>query len=332
MDILPFFGLVISFAGSLFLAFSVKKNPGRAHQLTADGKKRYLTIIDSKMFRTGVILLALGILLQATPFLVKFFSISKDNLLKLSSTSLGLLLLLGLPTNLILAQSQSFVYSDSIDHYSFRLPNGWEEIPKSVIDQYMDELVRQTQGARIEYTAGFQLSTSDYHFEYPYILVQEHNVNTPSYSEIESAFYDNDFEGRVKEKTAEYSELISNATLDEPFIDKERHIIFMNVQSDLGNGQIVQGLTAMFLGKHSTTQMNFYAMSSEYSRWLPVFNSIVNSFAYEQAYAYDPVSAQQYDSPSIFEGVLEKALIGGILGSVFALAFAAVSRKKKPKT
>ena len=60
-------------------------------------------------------------------------------------------------------------YSDLVDHYSFTLPSGWEEIPKSVIDQYIDEVIRQTQGQRIEYVAGFQLSEKDY-FQYPYIL------------------------------------------------------------------------------------------------------------------------------------------------------------------
>lgn len=61
--------------------------------------------------------------------------------------------------NFALAQSR---YSDSVDHYSFTLPSGWEEIPKSVIDQYIDEVVRQTQGQRIEYAAGFQLAEKDY--------------------------------------------------------------------------------------------------------------------------------------------------------------------------
>src|SRR3989338_5486480 len=103
--------------------------------------------------------------------------------------------------NSAFAQSQ---YSDSVDHYSFTLPSGWKEIPKSVIDQYIDEVVRQTQGQRIEYAAGFQLSEKDY-FQYPYILIQEHDVNTPSYSQIEKALSDSNFQGSVKQKTDEYS-------------------------------------------------------------------------------------------------------------------------------
>ncbi len=70
MDIITFLGLLISFVGSLFLAFSIKKNPGGANQMSTDGKKLYLTVIEPNKFRFGVGLLALGIFLQAIPFLV----------------------------------------------------------------------------------------------------------------------------------------------------------------------------------------------------------------------------------------------------------------------
>src|SRR3989344_821350 len=115
----------------------------------------------------------------------------------ITSLMLGVAIFAGY-TNPVFAQTP---YSDSVDHYSFTLPSGWEEIPKSVIDQYIDEVVRQTQGQRIEYAAGFQLAEKDY-FQYPYILVQEHDVNTPSYSEIERAFSDSDYQSLVQQKTA----------------------------------------------------------------------------------------------------------------------------------
>ncbi|OGN08411.1 MAG: hypothetical protein A2750_02560 [Candidatus Yanofskybacteria bacterium RIFCSPHIGHO2_01_FULL_45_42] len=232
--------------------------------------------------------------------------------------------------NSAFAQSQ---YSDSVDHYSFTLPSGWEEIPKSVIDQYIDEVVRQTQGQRIEYAAGFQLAEKDY-FQYPYILVQEHDVNTPSYSEIERAFSDSDYQSLVQQKTAEYSELLTSATLEKPFVDKERGIIFMNIQLDVANVGKVNGLIAMFLGKQGITQLNFYAVSSEYSRWLPIFNSMIDSFKFDPAYAYDPVEAVKNDSPSLFEGVAEKGLSGAIIGGIIGLLAALIGwglRKKKSK-
>ena len=185
----------------------------------------------------------------------------------------------------------------------------------------------------MEYAAGFQLAKKDY-FQYPYILIQEHDVNTPSYSQLEGAFNDNDYQSSVQQKTAEYSELLTNAKLEKPFVDKERNIIFMNIQIDVANVGKINGLIAMFLGKQGITQLTFYAVSNEYSRWLPVFNSIIDSFQYETAYAYDPVKAVKNDSPSLFEGVAEKGLTGAITGGIIGLLAVLLGwglRKKKGK-
>ena len=218
-------------------------------------------------------------------------------------------------SNQVLAQ---VFYSDPIDGYSFDLPNGWEEIPKSVIDQYIDDVVRQTQGQRIEYTAGFQLNEKNY-FQYPYILIQEHSVNTPSYSQIERVLHNINFDDLTQKGTAEYSELLTSATVEKPFVDKERNIIFMNIELDVANIGKVNGLTAMFLGKQGITQLNFYAVSSEYSQWIPIFDSVIDSFRYETAYAYNPAEAVKNDSPSLFEGVAEKGFFGVIIGGIMGL-------------
>lgn len=208
-------------------------------------------------------------------------------------------------------------YSDSTDHYSFDLPSGWEEIPKSAIDQYMNEVVKQTNGKRIEYAAGFQLAGNEY-FKYPYILVQEHKINTPSFSQLEKTF-NNNFQEKFDRKTPEYSELLKNATADKPFIDKERNIIFMSIQFDAAGTVQVNGLVAMFLGKSGITQLNFYSTKNEYSKQLPIFNSIIDSFKYDDGYRYDPTEAKSNDSPSVFEGVFEEGISGVIAGGFVAL-------------
>ena len=208
-------------------------------------------------------------------------------------------------------------YSDSIDHYSFDLPSEWEEIPKSEIDKYMDEVVRQTDGKRIEFASGFHLVGSEY-FKYPYILVQEHKANTPSFSQLEKIF-NNNFQEKFDRKTPEYSELLKNATAGKPFVDKERNIIFMNIQLDTVGAVQVNGLMAMFLGKKGITQMNFYSLQNDQSKWLPVFNSIIDSFKYDDGFAYNPEEAKKSDSSSVFEGVVEKGIGGAIVGGFLML-------------
>lgn len=232
----------------------------------------------------------------------------------------------------IFEEKPGIFYSDPTGHFYFTLPGGWEEIPKTVVDQYMDEFFRQTQGQRPEYTTGFKLSKNGY-FQYPYIFVGKHDGNTPSYSQIEREFNDSNLQDLVQQKTAEYPEFLTSATSEKPFVDKERNIIFMNVQSDVVNVGKVNGLSVLFLGKQGATSLHFYAVSSEYSRWLPVFNSIIDSFSYETAYEYDPVEAAENNSPSIFEDVLEKGISGAIIALlvVIVMVIKDVLERIKPK-
>ena len=73
--------------------------------------------------------------------------------------------------------SQSF---GTTDDFTIRLPAGWREIPKDVIDtqfKAMAELAPQLP--RQTYDCGFQLDASSRWFQYPYILVQVQNTGRP---------------------------------------------------------------------------------------------------------------------------------------------------------
>jgi hypothetical protein len=228
----------------------------------------------------------------------------------------------------ITASAESLYYTNQQNHYSFTIPSSWVEISKSTIDGAMQSAADQTGGQFIDYATGFQLENTQ-SFQYPYILVQEHKINTPSYSQITKTFENDKFSESVNKKIDEYSELMSNASLQNPFVDKERSIIFMNIEMDVMNIGKVKGLVAMFLGRESMTQLNFYSVKSEYSKNLSTFNQIVDSFKYEQGYEYNEEEAKKNDSPSIFEGAAEKGIIGAITGGFIALIFGLFARLKK---
>lgn len=218
-----------------------------------------------------------------------------------------------LPT---MANTESLDYTNQQYHYSFTLPSGWVEIPKSTIDDLFRQLADQAGGQFIDYAAGFQLEDAQFHFQYPYILVQEHEINTPSYSLITQVFESDKFSEDVDKEIDKYSELLTIATLQDPFVDKERNIIFMNLEMDVANVGKVKSLSAMFLGKSGITQINFYSVKSEYSENLSTFNQIIDSFSYEQGYEYNEEAA-------------EKGIIGAITGGLIALIFGLFSKSKK---
>ena len=194
------------------------------------------------------------------------------------------------------------IYADALDHYSFALEAGWVEIPKVVMDEYVGVVADKTNGMRVEYSTGFQLADRPY-VEYPYILIQEYqvDVNSSLFSEIEQVFTQDNVSGGVQDVTSEVPELIQNATVDDPYIDKERNIVTVRMSSDVANVGTVNTLMAMFLGANQITQMNFHWESGDNDDWVPVFYKTIDSFRFDDGYGYDPTrtsSTPKLDEPS----------------------------------
>ena len=82
----------------------------------------------------------------------------------------------------------------------------------------------------------------------------------------------------------------------------------------------------MFLGGERITQLNFYAKADDYNEWLPIFNSVVDSFLYENGY--------KYTSKSVSDGAAEKGTVGlftGALAGIFILVVGIFTTRKKVK-
>ena len=218
------------------------------------------------------------------------------------------------------AQSQT-IYTDTLDHYSFVIDSGWVEIPKSIIDESVGFVLDQTQELRIEYSAGFQLEDRVY-FEYPYILVQEHqlSLNSLMYSEIEQLFTGDDFSNGVQNATLDLSELIGTTTFDDPFVDRDRNVVIFNMSSDVANVGTVNAILAMFLGRNQIVQMNFYWESGDRDYWLPAFDRMINSFRFDDGYGYDSSEVNSSQTlTSILNQMLTRGFIGGTSGLFLGL-------------
>ncbi len=234
-----------------------------------------------------------------------------------------------LPTTI---NAKSINYINQQYNYSFTVPSGWVEIPKSTIDEVMQQFADITGGQVIDYITGFQLENTEI-FQHPYILVQQHEINTPSYNKINQILKSDKVFETVNKEINKYSELMTNIDFQEPFIDREKNIIFLNMETNvIGVGE-VKGLMAMFLGKNGITQLNFISVKSEYSENLSTFSQVIDSFKYKQGYEYNKEEAKKNDSPSVFKGAIEKGVGGFIAGGFFALVFGLFSilTKKEKK-
>ncbi|WEK56079.1 MAG: hypothetical protein P0Y55_08535 [Candidatus Cohnella colombiensis] len=219
--------------------------------------------------------------------------------------------------------ADSLSYSSSRDHFSISLPDGWIQMPQSVIDEAMQFMKQQaTDPMKIpQYFAGFQREAETY-FQYPYILMQRlDNSDGVSIEEVKKTFrqYGDD----TLKKLDENLDIIKNATLDDsPFIYQEKNAVLFNMITDVQGIGKVKSLSAMMLGKNGIISLHFYSLENEYLNDLPYFSSILDSFNYEDGYEYQ-------EPQSFWEQVATKAVIGAIIGGVFALFGVIVKRNKK---
>ena len=219
-------------------------------------------------------------------------------------------------------------HSNPLEHYSFSIPSDWQEIPKSTIDTAMKNAAAQVNTNPIEYSAGFQMQgTAD--FQYPYILIQEYKINTPSYSQIVKEIDGGALPENIDSITKKYSEFITEATAEKPYVDKEKDVILMTSYLTGPNNEKIRMTMAIFLGKYNSTRLYFYTTEDTYQDGISAFNKIMDSFKYEVAYAYDESEAKKNDSPNIFEGAVEKGITGAIIMGFVALIFSLSNRLKK---
>lgn len=222
----------------------------------------------------------------------------------------------------------AFTYTSPIYHYSFLLPNDWEEIPKDIIDEVAREIQQQTQTKFIDYLVMFQLSDKEY-FQYPYISLKEFSADSPSYSQLSKFISEGDFSEALDKTLDEYASLISDAVIKDPYIDKKRNLLLFNMDADVKEVGTITGLSVMFLGKHSMVQLNFYSEKSEYKKFLPVFNFIIDSFSYDKGYEYNEIAAIKNVSKSIFH-ISDEAL-AKVIGAGIAAAFFSIFLKRSKK-
>jgi len=230
------------------------------------------------------------------------------------------------------SSARDYTYYNSANHYTLTLTDGWEEIPKVIIDKAVSNAMSQSDF--VGFDAGFHLKNKGY-FEYPYILIQNYEINTPTYNQIEKELAGSEMPGKFEKTLREYENLVSNASAKNPYLDKVRNMVFMNAEADVHGIGKVKSLTTICLGRERAIRIFFYSPESEYLQNLPIFMSILDSFKYDQGYEYSESKAENNYSKGIWDGVLRKGTIGLILGALFSILLGSrlffKSRSKKDK-
>ncbi len=181
--------------------------------------------------------------------------------------------------------AKSLKYENIGGHYSFLLPNGWEEIPEKVIIEYRELMQSEYEIEIPEYVAGFHLIEKDY-FEFPYILVQEFDRGDVTYEEMASVLQDEDIALEVMEDAVEdVPELISDISLGGTMLDNEKYRLYMVTESDTPIGEM-KSLGVIYFGRDTIVHLFFYSDVGEFDKDLPKYQVITDFFKFEKNYQY----------------------------------------------
>jgi hypothetical protein len=219
---------------------------------------------------------------------------------------------------LVIVVSHAFgmSYQSREYNYSFVIPSGWEEIPKQILDESSERIASVTGTKKINYETGFQIVGKN-NLEPPYIVIpilpQYGRTLPPDMLEqLYKIYTSKDFSSTVEEKFKSFSNFLSSPSFDLPYVDKEKKMIVMSMKGNY-SGKNMRTLLAQFVGKRTIVQINFVVLESDYHKYIPVFESLISSFKFDE-----PLIPQEYK-----RSIVDKAIPNIIAGIILALTASA---------
>jgi hypothetical protein len=185
-----------------------------------------------------------------------------------------------------IVNAESTTYPNQEGHYSFILPDGWIEIPKSIVESVV-QATQEMMNLEESYSdmIVFQLEDAEDYFQYPYFSIQQRGENTDYYKQMFQTFSaDSDL---VDEMTEEYSDLITDTNMQDAVVDKDRNIVSVILEGEVVGIGKIKSLIVAFMGKDNLIQMDFASKASDYSKNLSAFNQIIDSFKYDSGYEHE---------------------------------------------
>ena len=225
------------------------------------------------------------------------------------------------------AFAEGWQYSNAAEHYTLRLPEGWTEIPRAQMD-LLNQFAGQING-QVKFATGFQ-RRDRLDLAYPYVLVQHHSLNgRPSLDEIFKQLSGEEVAREIDRANEKMAGLGMLTTADKPWLDRARRRIYMPVSGNAAGFGNVRGLAVICVRQEGMVQLNGYAAEAGWPAFAPVFDSLVDSLAFEPGYEYDERLAGKSWWHFEGKGALGSAFFGALVGGVVGvLAVGVLSLRK----
>lgn len=191
-------------------------------------------------------------------------------------------------------------YNDSQFHYGFEVPPGWSPIPEKVLVEAAGAYAERLGISPPEYEAGYQVDP-EYNFSYPYFLVQNVPTDDATLTQISTAV------GSFSDRKIPSGELVWG----EPTVDASRKMVLVSGEAEGEGVGTVRWLTATAPGRGGAVGIHFYSRAAEYQVDLPLFEAVLDSFAFEAGHEYN-WGAAVAKSSAVSIALLVVAALGGL--------------------
>ena len=212
-------------------------------------------------------------------------------------------LLLGVFVSPVSSQGR-FQYPEA--HFSFDLPAEWERIPDEIVRDYHNRMLEKTGATARVPDLAFHRKSAKSPFDLPYFLVNlfEQDVDESIIQEYLSSI-----NNLPRGEMGDAGRSTRGPIVTGPSFDGKKKRIKLSIDSivkDGGKEIEISGYFAIFFFKDGVVAFNFYAGRNQLSEYVPVFDRIIDSAAFDKGYEYKP------------------PLLGGTLARISAIAAGAV--------
>jgi hypothetical protein len=238
-----------------------------------------------------------------------------------------LVLLLGMHVTCFAADLTQKI--ETSDGFTLYMPSNWSSIPKDVLNAQVETIAKMAPKATIQTpNYGFQLSSAQNWFEYPYIFVQVNHAGRWPESQLKSIKQvSRSFNQGLTEAQDSMPSLVSDAQEGETVYESQTHILWSQFSMDVKNVGTVRVLTGTILTEVGTIGIYAYVKEQDFPRYLPILEAIIRNTAIADDLRYKP---RITDSIPVGAGIDWCEALGKALGvTIFFALFGVLIRKKK---
>jgi hypothetical protein len=206
---------------------------------------------------------------------------------------------------------------ETADEFSITLPDGWVQIPGSVLQEFAAKMNELSPDAPPQvYDYGYQLGDNGGWLSYPYVLVQVRPEGRIPSGEL----------ARFPKMSSQMGDIdLSGVQFGESTYDKEHQILWSTLTTQPPEGETVKALIAVKLTELGYIRLTGCALDASFDDYKKVFTDAFTSLEMDDSIAYKPQFA---DTMPVIGGIMtgkliiwfvQAVVIGGALWLIYML-------------